>query len=176
MKTIFNFIAILFFLLFGVITHAQNKTNYEQKTRLGFGLNVGMPVHDPYDVNLGADIRLQRDLNKTYSVTLTTGFSNMFIAGDNNDLGYIPVRVGIKGFVTESPFYLMGEVGGAFTVTNNYDRNSITLSPSIGYAKRNVDISLRYDHFNKFIKISNGTPSEGVGQFAVRIAYGLPIK
>lgn len=164
-------------MLVGVISHAQTKTtsSFEPQTRLGIGFNLGLPFNDPYNVNLGADFRLQQDLNKTYSVTLTTGFSNMFVSGDNNDLGYIPVKVGLKGFMSDSPMYIMGEVGGAFTVTNGYDRNSVVLSPAIGYATNNIDVSLRYEYFNKFLKYHNNTVTEGVDQIAVRVAYGFPL-
>ena len=62
---------------------AQNKkaTNYEQGFRLGFGLSGGYVFDDPYDFALGADARIQYDLSKRYSITLTTGFTNMFVTG-----------------------------------------------------------------------------------------------
>ena len=122
--------SIVLIALFGsVLTFAQEtKTeNYDSGFRLGIGINGGIPTNDPYDFNLGADARLQYDLNRTYSLTLTTGFNNFFVKGDNNDLGYIPLKGGFKAFVLKDQLYLMGEAGAAFAVTNGYDKTSLLL-------------------------------------------------
>lgn len=157
--------------------NAQEKeiTNYDQGFRLGIGINAGLPTNDPYNFNLGADARLQYDLSKRYSLTFTTGFSNMFVSGKDNDLGYIPAKAGFKAFVLKDQLYLMGEVGAAFAVTNGYDKTSLLLSPSIGYATSKIDISLRYDHFNDFPYEKNGTIKEGLGLISVRLAYGFKL-
>ena len=121
MKTL-NFIntktIVAIALLGSALTFAQETTteNYDSGFRLGFGINAGIPTNDPYDFNLGADARLQYDLNKKYSFTVTTGFNNFFVEGDNNDLGYIPLKGGFKAFVLKDQLYLMGEAGAAFAV------------------------------------------------------------
>lgn len=174
LKSIFTIVAIV---CATSIVNAQEQTkNYDQGFRLGFGINAGLPTNDPYDLNLGADARIQYDLTKRYSLTLTTGFSNMFVSGDDNDLGYIPAKVGFKAFILKDQLYLMGEVGAAFAVTNGYDKTSLLLSPSIGYATDKFDISLRYEHFNDFpIENSNNTIGEGLGLIALRLAYGFKL-
>jgi len=150
--------------------------NYDQGFRLGIGVNAGYVFQDPYDFALGADARLQYDLSKRYSVTLTTGFSNLFVSGKKNDLGFIPVKLGFKAFVWNDQFYIMGEGGAAFAVTNNYDKNSLLLAPSIGYASKYIDISLRYEHYANFPKLNdNGTIGKGVGQLGIRVAYGFEL-
>jgi hypothetical protein len=155
----------------------QAATNYDQSFRLGFGLNAGYAVHDPYKMALGADARLQYDLSKRYSVTLTTGFTNLFVSEvDGSDLGFIPAKAGFKAFVWNDQFYVMGEAGAAFAVTNDYHKTSLLLAPSIGYATKYVDISLRYEHYNDFArKNSNGSAGTGVGQVGVRLAYGFEL-
>ena len=162
-------------LFFASLGNAQETaTNYDQKFRLGFGLSGGAATSDPYDFALGADARLQYDLTKRCSLTLTTGFTNLFVSGDDNDLGFIPAKGGFKAFVWNDQFYVMGEAGAAFAVTNDYDKTSLILSPAIGYANRYFDVSLRYEHYSDFPKVNNsGTVSEGVGQVAVRFAYGF---
>ena len=80
-------------------TSAQEVKNYDQGFRLGFGINGGLPLDNPYDYNLDADARIQYDLSKKYSVTRTRVFSTMFVSGKDNNLGYIPVKVGFKAFV-----------------------------------------------------------------------------
>lgn len=148
--------------------------NYDQGWRLGFGLSGGVPFQDPYDFNLGGDIRLQYDLSRRYSLTLTSGFNNFFVKGDNNDLGYIPVKLGFKAFVLKERLYLMGEVGEAFAVTNGYKDNSVLLSPGIGYANDYFDVSLRYEHYPNFPILNNdNTTGTGLGQIALRFAYGF---
>lgn len=150
--------------------------NYDQGFKLGFGITPGFVFDDPYDFALGADARLQYDLSKRYSITLTTGFSNLFVNGQDNDLGFIPAKAGFKAFVWNDQFYVMGEVGAAFAVTNNYDKTSLLIAPSIGYATKYIDISLRYEHYSDFPKVNNnGTISEGVGQLGVRFAYGFKL-
>lgn len=158
-------------------TVVENKaTNYDQGFRLGFGASGGYVFDDPYDFALGGDVRLQYDLTKRYSVTLTTGFTNLFIKGDNNDLGFIPAKAGFKAFFWEDQFYAMGEAGAGFAVTNGYDKTSLILAPSIGYAHENWDISVRYEHYNDFPAYKNsGLPGEGTGQLGLRVAYGFKL-
>ncbi len=167
-------------LMFATNSNAQETqaaTNYDQGFRLGIGLNAGYAAHDPYKLALGADARLQYDLSKRYSVTLTTGFTNLFVsARDGSDLGFIPAKAGFKAFVWNDQFYVMGEAGAAFAVTNGYNETSLLLAPSIGYATKYVDISLRYEHYNDFARLNNnGTPGKGVGQVGVRLAYGFEL-
>ncbi|WP_333600574.1 hypothetical protein [Flavobacterium sp.] len=178
MKTIFRNsvkIAVILCLLGSVTTYAQEaeKKNYDQGFRLGFGINGGLPLQDPYDYNLGADVRIQYDLSTRYSLTFTTGFSNFFVSGKDNDLGYIPVKGGFKAFVLKDKLYLLGEVGAAFAVTNGYDKTSFLISPGIGYATEKIDISLRYEHYTDFPVLKNDVEDTGLGQIALRIAYGF---
>ncbi|MBC7606551.1 MAG: hypothetical protein H7199_06305 [Burkholderiales bacterium] len=160
---------------------AQNKkaTNYDQGFRLGFGLSGGYVFDDPYDFALGADARIQYDLSKRYSFTLTTGFTNMFVTGKKNDLGFIPVKAGFKGFFWEDQFYAMGEAGAGFAITNGYDQTSLILAPSIGYANKYFDVSLRYEYYSDFPVVKtnglNTVYGEGTGQLAIRLAYGFKL-
>ncbi|HEX8270374.1 MAG TPA: hypothetical protein VF581_10825 [Flavobacterium sp.] len=170
---------------------ASDPENYDQGFRLGFGANIGYVFDDPYELALGADVRLQYDLSQRYSFTLTTGFTNLFareyeINGfevDPKDLGFIPVKVGFKGFIWEDSFYLLGEVGAGFAVTNRdeYEGTNDTtliLAPGIGYANKYFDLSLRYEHYSDFPTAnfnSNGTIDEGTGQLALRVAYGFKL-
>lgn len=167
-------------LMFATNSNAQETlaaTNYDQGFRLGIGLNAGYAAHDPYKLALGVDARLQYDLSKRYSVTLTTGFTNLFVSqADGSDLGFIPAKAGFKAFVWNDQFYVMGEAGAAFAVTNGNNQTSLLLAPSIGYATKYIDISLRYEHYNDFARINNnGTAGKGVGQVGVRLAYGFEL-
>lgn len=150
--------------------------NYDQGFRLGFGLNAGYVLDDDYfdGLALGADVRLQYDLSKRTSITLTTGYDHFFV--DDNlqeyyhakDIGMIPVKAGFKAFFWGDSFYAMGEAGAGFVVSkrNPYSENTtVILSPGIGYANKWIDISARYEHYTEF----------ETGQVALRIAYGFKL-
>jgi len=162
-------------LFFGLTTSAQTATsneNYDQGFRLGFGINPGYVFNDPYGFALGGDARIQYDFSRRTSVTFTTGFTNLFIGDDLKDLGFIPVKAGFKGFIWDDQVYLLGEVGAAIAVTNGYDKTSLLLSPGIGYATKNIDLSLRYEYYGDFV---DETGDKGIGQIALRIAYGFKL-
>ena len=56
------------------------------------------------------------------------------------------------------------------------DKTSLLLAPSIGYATKFMDYSLRYEHYSDFAKINdNGTLGKGIGQLSLRIAYGFEL-
>ncbi len=170
--------AILAFLTLGATSAMAQDIkgdDYEQKFKMGIGANVSYPFEDPYNLNVGGDVRLQYDLSKKYSLTATTGFNNLFVSGDNNDLGYIPAKLGFKAFVLKDKFYLMGEAGAAFAVTNNYNDKSLLLSPSIGYATKYIDLSLRYEYLPDFPSIRNNAADKGLGQVSLRLAYGFDL-
>lgn len=156
-------------ILFANNLQAQEKmeaVNYDQGFRLGIGLNGGVPTnHDFYNYSLGADVRLQYDLSKRTSVTLTTGFTNLFINNGVKDLGFIPVKLGFKAFIWEDQFYVLGEVGGGIAVTNGYKQDTYLWTPGIGYANKIVDVSLRYEAYTEY----------DTNQIALRVAYGFKL-
>lgn len=178
MKNAIKILAILALVILGTtkaLAQDISGDTYEQKFKLGIGASVGYPFEDPYNLNVGGDVRLQYDLSKRYSLTATTGFSNLFVSGDDNDLGYIPAKLGFKAFVLKDKFYLMGEAGAAFPVTNGYNDTSLLLSPSIGYATKYIDVSVRYEYLPDFPTLRNNTPDNGLGQVALRLAYGFKL-
>ncbi|MBB4801380.1 hypothetical protein HNP37_001441 [Flavobacterium nitrogenifigens] len=161
-----------FAFLFSNNTFAQDTaaTNYDQGFRLGFGLNGGLPTDGDYDWALGGDVRLQYDLSKKTSLTLTTGFTNLFMGKDdlgNNikDVGFIPAKAGFKAFVLKDQFYVLGEVGAGFAVTNGYDKTTFLWAPGIGYANKFIDLSVRYEDYHDF----------RTNQVALRVAYGFKL-
>lgn len=147
-KMLFAFAIALFFTN---NSQAQETKSFDQGFRLGVGLNGGMPTNnDFYKWSLGGDVRLQYDLTKKASLTLTTGFTNLFIDQNVKDLGFIPAKIGFKAFVWEDQFYVLGEVGGGFAVTNGYKQNTYIWSPGIGFASKDIDISLRYEAYTDY--------------------------
>nr|HRM12958.1 hypothetical protein [Flavobacterium sp.] len=169
-KILFVFVIAI---MFAGNANAQETAKYDQGFRLGFGANAGYSIDDPYKLALGADARVQYDLSKRYSLTLTTGFTNLFVSkADGSDLGFIPAKAGFKAFVWNDQFYVMGEAGAAFAITNGYNKTSLLVSPTIGYATKYIDLSVHYEHYSDFAKVNNnGSVGKGVGQVGVRLAY-----
>ena len=149
------------------ISFSQNtkSKNFKEGFRLGFGLNGGLPTNNAYDYSLGADARLLYDLSQKTSITFTTGFTNLFIGNNVPDIGFIPAKAGFKAFVLQDSFYVLGEVGAGFAVTNSYTETTFLWAPGIGYASENFDISVRYEDYDKF----------HTNQIALRLAYGFKL-
>ena len=155
-------------MLMGIAASAQDvvkNDGYDGGFRLGFGLNGGVTTGDYFNFALGADARLQYDMTRRTSLTLTTGYTHLFGESEVPDLGFIPVKAGFKAFVWEDQFYVLGEVGAGFAVTNDYDQTTFLWSPGIGYANDVIDISLRYEGMNDF----------NTDQVALRVAYGFKL-
>jgi hypothetical protein len=175
MKFINQLLAIAVLLLISINANAQ-KNIYKQGFRLGFGLNTGYVLNKPFGFGLGADARLQFDLSKRYSIALTTGFTNFFVAGNNNDLGFVPVKLGFKAFIWNDQFYVIGEGGAAFAITNDFNKNSVIIAPGIGFATKIIDLSIRYEHYPAFpILFSDDSLGQGNGQLVLRLAYGFKL-
>lgn len=150
------------------ITGTSNEAiyDYNQAFRLGFGLNAGAATGDYFNFALGGDVRLQYDLTEKTSLTLTTGYTHLFGKEDYiGDLGYIPVKAGFKAFVLKNSLYVLGEVGAGFAVTNDYNQTTFLWAPGIGYANKNIDLSVRYEGLNDF----------NTDQIALRLAYGFKL-
>ena len=176
MKKIIKYIALICFLSFVNNAYTQDKTeNYNRNFKLGFGLNTGKPFNDPYELNLGADARLQYNISETYSISFTTGYNNLFVENDGKNFSYIPVKVGYKSFIFTNEFYVMGEFGGALSVTNEYKQNSLLFAPSLGYATKDLDISLRYEFLKDFPILKDNVTDNGLGQVMLRLAYGFDL-
>ena len=147
-------------------TSSEAINNYDQKFRLGFGVNAGAATGDYFNFALGGDVRLQYDLTQKTSLTLTTGYTQLFGKEDYiDDLGFIPVKAGFKAFVLKDNFYVLGEVGAGFAVTNDYDETTFIWAPGIGYANKYIDLSVRYEGLNDF----------KTDQIALRLAYGFKL-
>ncbi len=165
-KSLLVFAIAIFFANNASAQETKTPVNYDQGFRLGFGLNAGIPTdNDLYDWALGADVRIQYDLTKKASVTLTTGFTNLFISDVPKDLGFVPIKAGFKAFVWEDQFYVLGELGGGIAVTNDYTQNTYLWAPGFGYANKYIDISLRYEAYTEY----------DTDQVSLRLAYGFKL-
>ncbi|MBP0903667.1 hypothetical protein ACFSKN_03695 [Mariniflexile gromovii] len=167
-------IALFVFVYSNVAMSQQSDDGYNRNFKFGVGLNGGLPLNEPYDFNAGADVRLQYNISSAYSLCLTAGYNNLFLK-DEADFSYVPVKVGYKTFLFKNEFYVMGEIGGAFSTTKDYNENSMIFCPSVGYATKYVDISLRYEFLKNFPIMKDGVVDNGLAQLMVRLAYGFSL-
>ena len=175
MKNISKFIAVICLLSFANNSYSQESTQkYIRNFKYGVGVNTGYPFNDPYNFNLGGDVRVQYNISKTYSISFTTGYNNLFIE-DAKDFSYVPIKVGYKSFIFSNGVYVMGEIGAALSVTDEYKENSMLFAPSIGYATEYVDISVRYEFLKDFPAIRDNVVDKGLGQIMLRLAYGFDL-
>ncbi|HMG07790.1 MAG TPA: hypothetical protein VK609_04730 [Mucilaginibacter sp.] len=147
------------------VAHAQTPVSWH----IGFGINSGVSTSDAFKYALGGDIRIQKDFDKRFSGTLTTGFSHFFekahFAGYSqygSPYNVIPVKLGIKYFVADN-LYLGGEAGAGFAFEQW--GTSFLWSPSVGFAFKNgIDLSVKYEDY---------TNDKATKNIALRLAYGF---
>lgn len=174
-KFIYLFTA-LFATLILFSTNSNAQTTPPSKWRLGFGVEGGLPtgsIKDYANFELGGTVRAQYGLKKGLALTFTSGYYNFFakkieIPGFGttrpDDIGIIPVKVGIKSFIGDS-FYWGAEAGAGFETPGGPVK--LILSPAFGFASRSWDVGLRYENFTE--------SGHNYGMVALRLAYGFAL-
>jgi hypothetical protein len=163
----------------GVRSNAQSIE--KNKLRFGIGLDGLLPVgnfSNDAKFGLGITPRLQYGVNNNVAITFTTGLYHFFpkdhYFNDGTtsykyswDLDLIPVKVGIKAFVS-SNIYVSADAGIGFQVDNGGGDSKFMSSGGIGYASKKWDVGLRYESF-----VGNGYRN---GILGLRVAYGFGLK
>jgi hypothetical protein len=180
MKKVTNLLAsaaVAVAILFGTSANAQTTTTKSADSspwRLGFGIEGGIPTGDAHDgskFELGGSARLQYGLSDAFDLTLTSGYTNFFaksftvdgqsVKGD--DLGIVPVKVGIKAFFAQN-IYFGAEAGAGFE-TRTDGNTKLILSPALGWANQHWDIGVNYTNYSG--------QSNSYGSVGLRLAYGF---
>lgn len=195
MKKMTKLIAVAFTAsaLFVGVNTASAQSTKKSALRLGIGIEGLLPtggqLKDISNVGLGGTARLQYGISDNLALTLTSGYYNFFgkentttITNGTNvtritnkaiDFGIVPVKVGIKAFVSQN-FYLAGEIGAGFETkdayrgaTGDFNKKATKLiaSPGIGYATQKWDVGVRYENYSG--------QSNNYGALGLRIAYGF---
>ena len=159
--------AVALFMNLELQAQTREPSGDSRATRLGIGLSVGAPTTDGYDLGIGGDVRLQKDFSGNVSGMLSAGYTNFSFDGeDSGNIGFIPVKAGIKVFPI-SKFYISGELGAGFGTDGQ--KTAFVWAPGIGYGFNNgVDLGVRYEEFSR--------DGGAVGQVALRIAYGFRLR
>lgn len=147
-------------------TTANAQSGDSKATRLGIGLNLGIPTSEGASFVAGGDLRLQKDFSSNISGLLSAGYNHWTLKNDAGSFGMIPVKAGAKVFFAESA-YFSGELGAGFS-TEDGGGTSFLWAPGVGYGFDNgLDLGLRYEGAQR-----NGS---SIGQVALRIAYGFKL-
>lgn len=155
-------------IFFGTNVKAQDSSPW----RLGIGLEAGAPTgnaHRGSNIELGGTARLQYGADKGLAWTLTSGYYNMFLkspykdAPGAQDLGIVPVKLGIKAYFAPS-FYFGAEAGAGFE-TSTGGNTKLILSPGLGWSSSSWDVGARYENFSG--------QGNNYGLAGLRIAYGF---
>ena len=166
-------------LLCALTTNAQAL----KKSQWRFGIGVeGMAPLGKFErvtkYGLGITPRLQYGLSDNLAFTITSGYYNFFgkvytqvipagtsytiITTSGDDLGVVPLKAGLKAFLANK-IYLGAEAGAALE-TNGTGNVKLDLSPGLGFASNDWDVSARYERIS----------GSGVHSFlALRVAYSF---
>ncbi|WP_299471289.1 hypothetical protein [Mucilaginibacter sp.] len=152
-------------------TNVNAQTTPKSVWRLGVGLEGGIPTgnaHDYFGAQIGGTARLQYGISDNLALTLTSGYYNFFAKNDyknvgGDDLGMVPVKAGIKAFVSQN-IYLGAEVGAGFE-TSLGKSTKLIASPGIGWANQSWDVGVRYENYSG--------QSNNYGLVGLRLAYGF---
>ena len=166
-------------------TNAANaQSTPKSALRFGIGVEGLLPtgnLHDISNVGIGITPRLQYGVADNLALTLTSGYYNYFGKEIGNtgiktgSYGMIPVKLGIKAFVSQN-IYVGAEVGAGFETkpfgslkgqdTEGFAKNTkLIASPGIGYASQKWDVGVRYENYSG--------QSNNFGAIGLRIAYGF---
>ena len=169
MKFIASAVAVVALLVnFSASAQTSEPVGDSKATRLGIGLNVGVPTTDGFDFAIGGDVRLQKDFSGNVSGMISAGYTSFSAEDDAIDnVGFIPVKAGLKVFPLPK-FYISGELGAGFA-TEEGGKTAFVWAPGIGYGFNNgIDLGVRYEDFSR-----EGT---SLGQVALRVAYGFRLR
>jgi hypothetical protein len=146
-------VALIFFSPDG---HAQ--TTPKGKWQFALAAETGLPtgrIKSFSNFELGGIVRAQYGLSDRLILTFTSGYYNFFakkveIPGFGttkfDDVGIIPVKVGVKSFFANN-FYVAAEAGAGFETPGGPVK--LILSPGVGYATNSWDIGIRYEYFKQ---------------------------
>ena len=172
-KLIATAAAAVFISLSTTEVSAQEPAGDSRDTRLGIGLNLGLPTTNGYDFVVGGDLRLQKDFFSNVSGTLSLGYNSYSLENETPNLsaiGVIPLKAGVKIFPTER-FYFAGELGAGFNAT---DKDKLGVDPGTAFVysagigigfNNGIDLGLRYEGLSREFY--------DPGMVALRIAYGF---
>jgi len=136
--------------------------------RLRVALNAGIALTSGYDIVIGSDLRIQKNISSATTGLLTMGYNHYSLRSGfiETNIAYIPVKVGLKFFPSNGLYIAIGTKSEAFTYP-------IVYAAGIGTETKNgFDISLRYEKMTGRI-YDYLDEIKRPAQLALRVEYGF---
>jgi hypothetical protein len=140
--------------------------------KFSIGLEGGLPVGDVsngFNAVVGGSLKYEFPTATNTYFTISGGYSAFLTKavlknlGAQSSVGFVPLKAGIKGYVSDGVF-LEGQLGVVFSTENN-GGHAFVYSPGLGYTfSGGFEAGVRYEGW-----ANNGT----VSQVALRLAYRL---
>ena len=158
---------------------------YAQKFKLSVGPEVAIPTGNSSNISsvgVGGYLKLEQAITQKIAVTetaeLTTFFGKKFLGERSQNLNYLPIKLGLKYYPSES-FYGEGQAGLAFPI-NNGNKSNFTWAIGAGsFVKSNnngaqFDFGLRYQAISNIVRNSfQSDKGTNFSYFALRVGYTL---
>jgi hypothetical protein len=141
---------------------------------LRVGLNAGAALTSGYDIVVGGDLRIQKNISPASSGILTVGYNHYSLKSGfiETNIAYFPVKAGLK-FFPASGLYIAPEAGIAIGTKSEAFTYPIIYAAGIGTETKNgFDISLRYEKMAGRI-YDYLDEIKRPAQLALRVEYGF---
>jgi hypothetical protein len=142
--------------------------------RLRAALNAGTALTSGYDIVIGGDLRIQKNISSATTGMLTLGYNHYSLKSGfiETNIAYFPVKAGLK-FFPASGLYIAPEAGIAIGTKSEAFTYPIIYAAGIGTETKNgFDISLRYEKMTGRIYDYLDEIKRPV-QLALRVEYGF---
>ena len=141
---------------------------------LRVGLNAGAALTSGYDIVVGGDLRIQKNISPASSGILTVGYNHYSLKSGfiETNIAYFPVKAGLKLFPAGG-LYIAPEAGIAIGTKSEAFTYPFVYAAGIGTETKNgFDISLRYEKMTGRI-YDYLDEIKRPAQLALRVEYGF---
>ena len=142
--------------------------------RLRAGLSTGVALTNGYDITVGADLRIQKNLGSANVGMLSVGYNHYSLKSGfiETNLAYFPIKAGMK-FFPGNGFYIAPEAGIAIGTKSEVYTYPFVYAAGIGKEiGKGVDVSLRYEKLTGRI-VDYLDEIKRPAQIALRVEYGF---
>lgn len=142
--------------------------------RLRAGLSTGIALTSGYDIVVGGDLRIQKNLGSANVGMLSVGYNHYSLKSGfiETNLAYFPIKAGMKFFL-DNDFYVAPEAGVAIGTKSEVYTVPFLYAAGIGKKIGNgFDVSLRYEKLTGRI-VDYLDEIRRPAQIALRVEYGF---
>ncbi len=158
-------------------SHSQSMSNdhliTSPKFKIGVGVSGGLTNSDsPFSYGLGADVKLQLDLQQYVSITASAGYTRLMEQDDSAVASYdfIPVVGGIRVYPSRG-FYVGGIIGAGLAIQDG-SKTSLIFGGGLGYEwTSGLELGVHFEGYQQ--DVASTTYQKVNGQYALRLGYNF---